>query len=507
VIYGTSPRLDGVPDRLSPLDASFLFAEDRTRAMHVGAVMTFAPPESGEFDPEAFAALIGRRLGLVPRYRQKVREVPGHLGLPVWVDDPDFDLDYHVRRSALPRPGTDEQLRALVGRLIARRLDRSRPLWEIYLVEGLSDGRFAVVTKTHHAMVDGLASMDVGALLLDSTPDPRETADEEWRPAPEPSALELAADALVEAWLRPRTVLDVAARAGADVREVVAGVERAMATLVSATGGRPVHPLNTVTGEQRRFATARTTLADHRTVRAARGGTVNDVVLAVVAGALRRWMMTRGEPLPDGASVRALVPVSVRGRHDPGPALRKGGPAAAAKGGPAAAGKGGTAAVGKGGTAAVGNRISAYFVELPVGEADPLRRLEQVSAAMTAHKAGSQAVGATTLIRLAGLAPPTLHSLGIRLASQFSSQVYNVLVTNVPGPPRPLYALGARMLDMYPVVPLAGGQAVSIGITSYDGGMHYGLTADRDALPDVDVLAGALIDALVELVAAACPPS
>jgi diacylglycerol O-acyltransferase / wax synthase len=459
-----------VPDRLSPLDASFLFAEDRTRAMHVGGVMTFAPPEGAEFDMDAFAALIGRRLALVPRHRQKVREVPAHLGLPVWVDDADFDLDYHVRRSALPRPGTDEQLRALVGRLIARRLDRSRPLWEIYLVEGLAGGRFAVVTKTHHAMVDGLASMDVGALLLDTTPVPRETATDEWRPAPEPSALGLATDAVLEAWRRPRTVLDVAARAGADVREVVSGVERAVATLVSATGGRPIHPLNAVTGEQRRFATARSTLADHRAVRAAHGGTVNDVVLAVVSGALRRWMMTRGEPLPEGASVRALVPVSVRARRGAAPAS--------------------------------GNSISAYFVELPVGEADPLARLATVSAAMAAHKAGGQAVGATTLIRLAGLAPPTLHSLGVRLASQFSSQVYNVLVTNVPGPPRPLYAMGARMLDMYPVVPLAGGQAVSIGITSYDGGMHYGLNADRDAVPDVDVLACALTDALAELVSA-----
>ena len=184
-----------MPDRLSPLDASFLFAEDRTRAMHVCGVMTFAPADGPEFDMDAFAALIGRRLALVPRYRQKVREVPGHLGLPVWVDDPDFDLDYHVRRSALPRPGTEEQLRALVGRLIARRLDRARPLWEIYLVEGLAEGRVGIVTKTHHAMVDGLASMDVGALLLDSTPEPRETAADEWRPAPEPSALGLAADA------------------------------------------------------------------------------------------------------------------------------------------------------------------------------------------------------------------------------------------------------------------------------------------------------------------------
>ena len=462
-----------MPDRLSPLDASFLFAEDRTRAMHVGGVMTFAPPESGEFDPEAFTALIGRRLALVPRYRQKVREVPGHLGLPVWVDDPHFDLAYHVRRSALPRPGSDEQLRALVGRLIARRLDRSRPLWEIYLVEGLADGRFAVVTKTHHAMVDGLASMDVGALLLDTTPEPRATDDVEWHPAKEPSGLELAADALAEAWRRPRTVLDVAARAGADLREVVAGVERAVtvaaAMIASASTVRPVHALNAVTGEQRRFATARTTLADHRAVRAARGGTVNDVVLTVVTGALRHWMMTRGEPLPRGATVRALVPVSVRARN------RSSGPAS-------------------------GNEISAYFVELPVGEDDPLRRLEQVGAAMAAHKAEGPAVGAATLILLAGLAPPTLHSLGVRLASQFSSQVYNVLVTNVPGPPRPLYALGARMLDMYPVVPLAGGQAVSVGITSYDGAMHYGLTADRTALPDVDVLAESLCDALAELV-------
>jgi WS/DGAT/MGAT family acyltransferase len=200
---------------------------------------------------------------------------------------------------------------------------------------------------------------------------------------------------------------------------------------------------------------------------------VNDVVLAVVTGALRRWMMTRGEPLTSGATVRALVPVSVRTRRN--------------------------------GTPASGNRISAYFVDLPVGEDDPLRRLAAISAAMVEHKASGRAVGATTLIRLAGLAPPTLHSLGVRIASQFSSHSFNVLVTNVPGPPRPLYAMGARMIDMYPVVPLAGGQAVSIGITSYDGNMHYGLNADRDALPDVDVLADAMPDALGELRALAGP--
>jgi diacylglycerol O-acyltransferase / wax synthase len=462
-----------VTDRLSALDVSFLYMETPTTAMHVGGVAVFEPPAEG-FDYDRLVELISQRIGLVPRYRQKVRWVPGHLANPVWVDDPDFDVTYHVRRSALPRPGTDAQLRDLVGRLQSRQLDRNRPLWEIYLVEGLADGRVALITKTHHAMVDGLGSMDVGAMLLDTTPVPRETAPDEWDPAPEPSAMELAIDAVLEAMRRPQTVLDVAARAGADAREVLANAERAVAALVSATGGRPVHPLNAVIGEQRRFGTARAALTDHQAVRAVQGGTVNDVVLTVVAGGLRQWMRTRGDPLRRATTVRALVPVSVRSRRN-----------------------------GSGERAAAGNNISAYFVELPVGEPDPLCRLARVSAAMAAHKAGGQAVGAATLIRLAGFAPPTLHSLGVRLASQFSSQVYNVLVSNVPGPPRPLYAMGARMLDMYPVVPLAGGQAVAVGITSYDGVMHYGLNADRDAMPDVDVLAAAMTDALAELVSAA----
>ena len=472
-----------MPDRLSPLDASFLFAEDRTRPMHIGGVMTFAAP--GGFDFDAFVALIGRRLGLVPRWRQKVREVPAHLGLPVWVDDADFDLDYHVRRSALPAPGTEEQLRALVGRLVGRRLDRSRPLWEIYLVEGLADGRFAVVTKTHHAMVDGLASMDVGTLLLDVTPDVRDTPPDDWCPAPEPSSLDLATDAVREAMRRPRTVLDVAARARADVREVVSGVERTVETLLSVTSGPPgppaqrgdrcAAPLRHGPHHAGRPPRRADRLRGHGERRGARGG---DRRAAALADDTRRAARGRG----DGPGARAgerADPARRRRRRRRGRARHR--------------------RAGMGGTAAVGNSISAYFVDLPVGEDDPLRRLAAVSAAMTEHKASGRAVGATTLIRLAGLAPPTLHSLGVRLASQFSSHAYNVLVTNVPGPPRPLYAMGARMLDMYPVVPLAGGQAVSIGITSYDGGMHYGLNADRDALPDVDVLAESMPEALDEL--------
>ncbi|GAA1276562.1 wax ester/triacylglycerol synthase family O-acyltransferase [Pseudonocardia aurantiaca] len=461
-----------MPDRLSPLDASFLFAEHRTAAMHVGAVMTFAPPADAPFDADAFMELIGHRLALVPRYRQKVREVPGGLGLPVWVDDPDFDLAFHVRRSALPAPGTEEVLLELVGRLLARQLDRSRPLWEVYIVEGLADGRFAVVTKTHHAMVDGLASMDIGAVLLDLAPEPRETPGEEWNPAREPSGLELAASAAAHALCRPREVLDVAGRALADIREAAGAVSRTVEGVLaagrSAAMTRPVQPLNAATGEQRRYAMLRTSLADHRTVRKTQGGTVNDVVLAVVAGALRQWLISCGEPLTTDTSVRAMVPVSVRARA-------------------------------RNGTRS-GNSISAYLVDLPVAEEDPIVRLATVREAMEVHKRSGQAVGARALVGLVGLAPPLVHSLGARLASQYSSNFYNVLVTNVPGPPRPLYAMGGRMLDMFPVVPLAGGQAVAVGITSYDGGVHYGLTADRDALPDVNVLAKAMGESLAELV-------
>jgi diacylglycerol O-acyltransferase / wax synthase len=459
-----------VTDRLTPLDASFLYAEHRTAAMHVGAVMTFAPPGDGPFDPDAFTALIGHRLALVPRYRQKVREVPGRLGLPVWVDDPEFDLAYHVRRAALPAPGTEAVLYELVGRLLSRQLDRSRPLWEVYLVEGLADGRFAVVTKTHHAMVDGLASMDIGTVLLDLTETPRETPGADWAPAREPSDLALAADAVTHALRRPGAVLDVAGRAVADVAKAADALGRTLGGVVEAGRGaaavRPVPPLTAATGQQRRFGSARATLADHRAVRRAHGGTVNDVVLAVVAGGLRRWMITRGEPLTDGTVVRAMVPVSVRARAR---------------------------------DSAAGNSISAYLVDLPVAEPDPVRRLAAVRAAMEAHKKGGQAVGTSALIGLAGLAPPIVHSLGARLASQYSNRLYNVLVSNVPGPPRPLYAMGARMLDMFPVVPLAGGQAVAVGITSYDGGVHYGLVADRDAVGDVDVLAAAMAESLDEL--------
>ena len=450
-------------DRLSPLDASFLFMEEPTTAMHVGGLMTF--DDTPDFDPDRFVAQIGERLAGVPRYRQKIREVPAHLGLPVWVDDPGFELDYHVRRSALPAPGSDAQLRELVGRLMSRQLDRARPLWEIYLVEGLSDDRFAIVTKVHHAMVDGLSSIDVGTVLLDVTPTPRESPADDWRPAREPSGLELAADAVQEQLLRPQLVFGTAQRALLDVRSVVRTGGAILAAARSASRPAPANPLNAPIGKQRRYGTSAGPLDDYKAIRKEHGGTVNDVVLAVVTGALRRWMTTRGEPVRATTTVRAMVPVSVRARS--------------------------------GGR--LGNQISAYFVDLPVGEPDPVARLKAVTAAMSGHKSSGQAIGASALIGLVGLATPTLHSMSARLTSSMSSRVFNVVVTNVPGPQFPLYAMGARMRDMYPVVPLAKGQAVSIGITSYDGGIFYGLNADRDAMGDVDVLADAIGASLAEL--------
>ncbi|MCF7548499.1 wax ester/triacylglycerol synthase family O-acyltransferase [Pseudonocardia sp. WMMC193] len=466
---------DRRPDRLSPLDASFLFMEERTTAMTLGAVMTFEP-EDGFFDVDAFVDLIDSRLDLVPRYRQKVREVPGRLGLPVWVDDPDFDLSFHVRRSALPAPGTDADLRELVGRLLSRQLDRSRPLWEIYVIEGFEEYRVAILTKIHHAMVDGIGSMAVGSLLLDTAarPRPAEAGGEPgWSPRPSPSGLELATQAVLENMLRPRSAVDALTRSARDVREVASAVRRTLGGVAdavrTANHGRSVWALNAPIGTQRRFGMARTSLFEHRMIRrrhGAGGGTVNDVVLAVVAGALRRWLIARGEPIFPDSVVRAMVPVSVRGR------------------GPGSDG---------------GNRISAVFVELPVGDPDPVRRLQSIARQMEARKRFGRSAGTTAVVGLASLATPVMHEMGARLSSRLSSRLFNVVVTHVPGPPRPLYAMGARMRDMYPVVPLAHGQAVAIGVTSYDGTVCYGLDADRDALPDVDVLAEAVNDSLAEL--------
>jgi len=456
-------------DRLSALDVSFLYLEEPTTPMHVGGLVVLQPPESG-FDYDALVALIEARIGLVPRYRQKIKNIPGRLANPVWVDDGDFDVTYHVRRSALPRPGSDVQLRELTARLMSRRLDRNRPLWEIYLVEGLAKGKIALITKTHHAMVDGRSAVDLGQVLLDLTPVPRDTGEDLWMPAPEPNVVDLVLGAVGEYVRRPSAVVDTVRSGVADVRATTERVVGALGGLASAarlaTRPAPYSPLNARIGEQRRFGVARTVLDDYKRVRKAHGGTVNDVVLATVSLALRNWLLSRGEPVTAKTTVRAMVPMSVRTDAEQG---------------------------------ALGNRVSSYLVDLPVGEANPKIVLSQVSYSMKAHKESGQSVGADALIALGGFAPPTLHSMGARVASGFSRRLFNVVVTNVPGPQFPLYAGGAKLLEMFPVVPLAKGQAVSIGLTSYNGGVFYGLNADRDAMGDVDVLGGLIEESVAAL--------
>lgn len=457
-------------DRLSALDASFLYLEQPTTPMHVGGVAIFRRPRTG-FDHDRLVDLIERRLALVPRCRQKIKNVPGRLARPVWVDDAEFDIGYHVRRSALPRPGSQEQLHELVGRLMSRPLDRGRPLWEVYLVEGLARGRIAIITKTHHAMAGGISAMDIGQVILDVTPTPRATPEDLWLPRPEPSGLRLLVSAAAEVATRPAALAENARTAAMDVAATVRRVTDAVGGLASALRSAvqpaPGSPLNVPISTQRRFAVARTRLEDFKLVRTAHGGTVNDVVLAVVAGALRNWLLSRGEAVLASTSIRAMAPVSVRDDADSG---------------------------------RLGNTVSAYLVDLPVGEPNAVVRLHHVSHAMRAHKDSGQSIGADALVRLSGLAPPTMHALGARVASGFSQRFFNLVVTNVPGPQFPLYAAGARMLEMFPVVPLSKNQGVSIGITSYDGGVYFGLNADRDTMSDVDGLASMIEESLEELV-------
>jgi diacylglycerol O-acyltransferase len=442
-----------VVERLTALDASFLYLEDPDTPMHVGGVLVLESP-AGVLDHPALVDLVRARLPLVPRYRQRVLEVPGHLANPVWVDDPDFDVTYHVRRSALPRPGTEEQLLDLVARLTARPLDRNRPLWEMYLIEGLEGDRTAVVTKTHPALVDGLGAIDIGQVILDARP-----AGGEWRPRRPPGQVALVWQAVEQYLQRPSAVVETARTAIGDVRATAsrwAGVAGGLLAAAARTAIRPapVSPLNAPIGRQRRVAVARASLEDVKVIRKAHGGTVNDALLTIVTGALREWLLSRGEPVVGSTSVRALVPVSVRNEEDE-----------------------------------AGSPVASLLVDLPVGEPNPWVRLARISYAMRGLTQGSQSVGADTLSALSGFAPPTLHALGARAASGLSRRLFNLVVTNVPGPQAPLYAGGARMVEVFPVVPLARGQGLAIGMTSYDGTVYVGLNADRDSLSDVDVLA------------------
>lgn len=471
-------------DRLTPEDVAFFHLQGRTTPQHVGGLAVFTPPEDG-FDYDRLVRLVQERIPLVPRYRQKVRFVPARLANPVWLDDANFDITYHVRRSALPRPGTEAQLLDFCARIQSRMLDRARPLWELYLVEGLADGHLAIVTKTHPSMVDGLGAVDIAQVILDSSPEPVRTVEPAWMPEPEPSATGLVLDAVVGVARRPAAAID-AVRSGvkdarASTRQVTAKLAGAVSSVVALVRAPPASPLRVTVGQQRRVAIARTRLDDYRLVRQAHGGTVHDVALATVAGGMRAWLSQRGELLSKALTVRALVPVSICDADELG-----------------AAGAGAEADCGCGDARA--HRVVPMLVELPVGEPNALRRLARIRAAMAERAGSDRSVRADALVALDGFAPPTLHALGSRAANGLTRRTFDLLVSNVPGPQRPLYAAGARMTETFPILPIGPGQALSIGITSYDGGVFFGINADRDAVADVQALATLLERALGQLV-------
>lgn len=456
-------------ERLGRRDLRFLAEESATAPMHNATVEIFDPLDSG-FDYQGLVRLIADRIAFVPRYRQRIRTVPGYLANPVWADDPGFDLAYHVRRSALPRPGSLDQLRDLVARIISRPLDRHRPLWEVYFVEDLADGRVAVLLKSHQLLVDGVETVDLGQVLLDVGAEAKELAHDGWRPRPRPTKAGLAAAAVADSLASPTTVLNTLL-SNADA--VVRGVEtqtRKVTSVAAALANRDPDsdsPINGRLSQQRRFVAVRTDLAVYRRIRAAHGGSVNDVVLATVTGALRNWLMARSESMSGVRSLKAVLPMSVIDDELEATSL--------------------------------GSQVAAHHVDLPIGEASALVRLHQVTHSFRAHRETGRAVAANRLAGIAGFAPTTFHALGSRVAAAEPRRSFNLSVTNVPGPQFPLYAAGARMLESYPVPPLLPGHALAIGVTSYDGGVFYGLTADRDLLPDADLLGPCLTQALEEL--------
>jgi diacylglycerol O-acyltransferase len=452
-------------DRMSPQDASFLYIEDANNPMHVGSVIVFEgpPPSYGDL-----VRMVVRKLHLVPRYRQKVRFPPLEIGRPVWVDDPHFQILYHVRHTAVPPPGDDEKLRNLAGRVFAQLLDRTKPLWELWMVEGLEDGRWALVSKVHHCMVDGIAGTDLMSILFDTNPDARLPAAEPWSPEPEPSVLQLARDAVADGVSMPLArlqALPLAARAPwlnrQETLEVMRGLARRPALWLRPTPST----LNGPIGPHRRWSWLKTSLDDIRQIKGVLGGSVNDVVLAAITRGFRELLLERGEPV-QGRVVRTLVPVSVRAARERG---------------------------------VLNNRVSGVFPELPVGVADPLERLELIREQMDGLKESKQAVAGDALIRLSGFTPTMWLSLAARLGARLPQRMVQTVTTNVPGPQQPLYAYGRRMLACYPYVPIAGRVRVAIAIFSYMGDLTFGLTGDYDTMPDLDTLVRGIDEGVDEL--------
>jgi WS/DGAT/MGAT family acyltransferase len=435
----------------------------------VGALVIFDGPAPGR---DEFRAHLDARLRRVPRYRQKLAFPPLEAGRPFWVDDPNFNIDYHVRHTALPKPGSEDQLRELAGRIFSQRLDRSKPLWEIWIVHGLEGGRFSLISKTHHALVDGVSGVDIATVLFDLSPVPDELEPEEvWTPSPEPSDVELVAEGVVGLARTPFSLagraLGALQRPGETIGRAREAAEGLGEVVWAGMNPAPDVPLNVQIGPHRRVRWVQSRLADFKEIKNSLGGTVNDAVLAVVAGALRRWLHDRGVRT-EGVELRALVPVSIRGDDEHG---------------------------------SMGNRIAAMRGPLPVYVDDPVERLRLVQEGMGQLKESKQALGAEVIAGLTDFAPPTLLAQASRL--NFSTRLFNLIVTNVPGPQFPLYLLGREMEEIVPIAFLPENHALAVAIMSYNGKVDFGLLADYDAMPDIDAFAAHLEESLAELLAAA----
>ncbi len=456
--------------RLSAQDASFIGLEDARCHMHVGGVMLFdagplRTPEGG-LDIERIRAAIAARLHTVPRFRQRLAFLP-YERLPIWVDDDRFRLAYHVRHTALPRPGDERMLKRLVGRIMSQQLDRTRPLWEMWFVEGLADDQFALISKTHHCMIDGVAGADLISVLMDPAPAVEFGPPEPWTPRPHPSGTRLLFDEFRRRLVQPLDLVRAAQSAVRHPEQALAKVEESVAALAEAfsptLSPASLLPINTEVGPSRRFDWMPMRVAEVKAVKQALGGTLNDVVLAIVSGALRRFCLQRAVD-PDILSVRALVPVSVRAPAEHG---------------------------------ALGNRVTEIIAPLPVHLDDPVARLDAVRITMGGLKESKQALGGEIMTAIAEWTVPNVLVQAVKLGMR--SRPYNLTVTNVPGPQIPLYFAGCEMRTTYPVVPLFENVALVVGLFSYNGGLFWGFTADWETVPDLHDFVLAVEEAFAEL--------
>jgi len=457
-------------DRLSPLDALFVDAEDQDphTSMAIASIAVFEGPAPSY---EEFLAALAGRLPLLPRYRQKLRTVPFRLGRPVWVDDPRFDLRYHVRRTALPAPGGDEQLSQLMAQVMSQRLDRDHPLWEYWLAEGLAHGRWAVISKIHHCMVDGVSGTDLYRVIFDDTPEPAPPAADHRVARTEPAAAWLATQAALDMALLPvrgaAALSGVVADPGRAARQVTDTV-RAVTKLVPALWPAAESSLTGPIGRQRRYTWARASLDQLKTIKRELGGTVNDVVLATISSGFRDLLLARGEE-PGPHTLPSLVPVSLRAPGE---------------------------------EAIYENRVSAVVANLPVHLADPVSRLAAVQAELSALKESNEVILGQELATLGGYYPFPLISRGVRAVFSLPQREIVTVTTNVPGPRQPLYGLGRRLEEIIPWVPIASTVRIGISIFSYGGTVTFGVTGDFDTNPDLDVLARGIEQGVFELLEA-----